>query len=230
MNISTLGIIPARKGSKGVPNKNKRLLNGIPLVEHTLKAAKESNLLSNVLMSTDCPQILELAMKYNVISNGLRPESLSDDKALTIDVIVYELEKLGGLLGDYSHVMLLQPTCPLRTHFDIDTSINLLIEHNARSLISVVESQAAHPLRMKKIFNNRLYNYIDTGIEDMRPRQILPKVYLRNGAIYLASIDDVITMKTLARPDCMPYIMKDKVSINIDNELDFLLAEAYLNK
>ena len=126
--------------------------------------------------------------------------------------------------------MLLQPTCPLRKATHIDECIRKLEERNGNSLISVVEVESYHPLRMKKIHNDKLLNYIDTGYEDMRPRQKLPKVYIRNGAIYLSKIDDVVSLSTFSNPECIPYIMTQEESVNIDSEADFLMAEYYINK
>ena len=126
--------------------------------------------------------------------------------------------------------MLLQPTCPLRTYKHIDESIEKLFKSNGRSLISVVQLTSYHPLRMKKIFNGKLFNYVDTGFEDMRPRQKLPKVYIRNGSIYLANVQDVLSLSTFSAPDCIPYEMGEDESVNIDSEADLLIADYYIKK
>ncbi len=228
--LKTIGIVPARIGSRGVKQKNIKEISGKPLIEHTFEQIKNSKLLDQFIVSSDSEYIIELSESYGAICNGIRPKYLADDKALTIDVIKYELEKLGVLLDNFTHVMLLQPTCPLRNSHHIDESINKLEQTNGNSLISVVEVNSYHPLRMKRIHNNRLYNYLDTGIEDMRPRQNLPKVYIRNGAIYLSKINDVFSLSTFSNPECIPYLMNEKDSINIDNESDFILAEHYLKE
>ncbi len=228
--FKVLGFVPARKGSKGVTGKNIRKLRDIPLIEYTLKEIQKSKKINDFILSTDSEEIRGIAEKYNPIFNGLRPQSLSDDKALTLDVVKYELKQIGVDLKKFSHLMLLQPTCPLRNFRHIDNSIQKLLDLKGRSLISIVESNANHPLRMKKIYNNQLVNYIDTGYEDMRPRQDLPKVYIRNGAIYLAKISDILGLSSFSTPNCIPYEMKDTESVNIDSEIDFLIAESLLNK
>ena len=225
-----LAIVPARKGSKGIKRKNMVCLNGKPLIEYTLDEIAKSKKVNEFIISTDSKTIYNISKKYNPIFNGLRPGNLSGDNALTIDVVKYELNKLGNSLKNYTHVMLLQPTCPLRTYRHIDESIEKLLKSNGRSLISVVQSTSYHPLRMKKIFNGKLFNYVDTGFEDMRPRQVLPKVYIRNGSIYLANIQDVLSLSTFSRPDCVPYEMVEEESVNIDSEADLLLAEFFLKK
>ena len=225
-----LGIVPARRGSKGIKRKNLVEINGKPLIEYTLEEIAKSKIINEFIISTDSKTIHNISKKYNAIFNGLRPTDLSEDNALTIDVVKYELKKLGKNLQNYSHVMLLQPTCPLRTYKNIDESIEKLFNSKGRSLISVVQLTSYHPLRMKKILNGKLFNYIDTGFEDMRPRQKLPKVYIRNGSIYLANIEDVLSLSTFSAPDCIPYEMGEDESVNIDSESDLLLAEYYLRK
>ncbi len=228
--IKVIGIVPARKGSKGIKRKNLVDINGKPLIEYTLDEISKSKLISDFIISTDSKTIHNISKKYNAIFNGLRPENLSDDNALTIDVVKYELKKLDDNLQNYTHVMLLQPTCPLRTCKHIDESIEKLSNSYGRSLISVVQSISYHPLRMKKIINDKLFNYVDTGFEDMRPRQELPEVFIRNGSIYLANIQDVLSLSTFSAPDCIPYEMGEGESVNIDSEADLLLAKYYLSK
>ena len=226
--LNVIGIVPARKGSKGIKQKNIRQINGKPLIEYTFEPIRESKLVNTFIVSSDSNFINNLGQRYGAICNGIRPESLSSDSALTIDVLKYELDKIGKLINKFTHIMLLQPTCPLRKAHHIDECILKLEKTGGKSLISVVEAKSNHPLRMKRIHNDKLFNYVDTGYEDMRPRQELPKVYLRNGAVYLAKIEDVMNLSSLSNPDCIPYIMNSEESINIDAETDFLLAEYYI--
>ena len=120
---NVLGIVPARKGSKGIKRKNLVNVDGKPLIEYTFDAISKSKVIKEFIISTDSRTIYNISKKYNAIFNGLRPENLSVDNALTIDVVKYELNKLGDNLVNYTHVMLLQPTCPLRTYKHIDESI-----------------------------------------------------------------------------------------------------------
>ena len=228
--LKVIGIIPARIGSKGVKQKNIKKISGKTLIEYSLEEVKKSNLIDDFILSSDSEFIIELGKSYGAISNGLRPAHLANDSALTIDVVKYELNKIGDLINQYTHIMLLQPTCPLRKAIHIDECIRKLEQSNGNSLISVVEIESYHPLRMKKIHNDKLLNYIDTGYEDMRPRQKLPKVYIRNGAIYLSKIDDLLSLSTFSNPECIPYIMTQEESVNIDSDADFSIAEYYIKK
>ena len=107
-----LGIVPARKGSKGIKRKNLVDINGKPLIEYTFEGIAKSKIINDFIISTDSKTIYDISKKYDPIFNGLRPANLSEDNSLTIDVVKYELNQLGNTLEKYSHIMLLQPTCP----------------------------------------------------------------------------------------------------------------------
>ena len=228
--MKILGIVPARKGSKGVKGKNMRQLNGKPLLEYTLESANKSKTLDNILISTDSNDMLKLGEKYNCLNNGIRPHELSCDRSLTIDVVLYEISKLSEIGKHYDSIVLLQPTCPLRTSKMIDDAVNKFIESKADSLISVVNVGGTHPLRMKLIRDGQLYNYIDTGTEDMRPRQELPDVYIRNGALYISKVEQIVEKKQFGTGRCVPFEMNESDSVNIDSEKDMFYAEVLLSK
>lgn len=223
--MRTIGIIPARKGSKGIKGKNTKLLNGIRLIEYTLKAAYQASQLNDIIISSDCEETLKIGENYKCITTGLRPEHLSNDKALTVDVIKHELLELKKKKNEYDIYILLQPTTPFRDYEDIDKCIEILKEKKSGSIISVADVGGNHPLRMKVIRNKLLYNYIETGVEDMRPRQELPKVYIRNGAIYGGFTKDIIEGRGIGTNPSIAYEMSPNKSINIDNINDYLMAE-----
>mgnify|MGYP005627936947 CR=1 FL=1 len=144
------GIIPARSGSKGVPDKNIKHLGGMPLVEWSIKAALDSNL-HNVILDSDSPDYLSLFEQYDITLNQ-RPTELATDHALTAEVIsnlisVYELQ-------DSDIIVLLQPTCPFRNKNIINKALTMLFKQPNASVISVDECDAYHPLRMKRLRNH----------------------------------------------------------------------------
>ena len=227
--MKILTIIPARKGSKGVKGKNKKILSGKPLIEYTFEFANELSEKYDVFLSTDDEEIIRLSEDLKILNNGLRPSHLSSDSALTIDVIKHEisiLEKKGLI---YDAVLLLQPTCPLRSFDDFKKIENLFFANPRKSVVSVKNVDGYHPLRMKKIEGDNLVNYIDQGFEDMRPRQQLPDVYIRNGSIYLTPINEIKLNNSLVTNPSTPFIMSEKHSVNIDNEIDFLVAESLIS-
>ena len=125
----------------------------------------------------------------------------------------------------------LLPTTPFRTSDDIDIALKLLFESNADSVVSVTNVGGMHPLRMKKIINDtKLVNYVNQNIENMRPRQELPPVYIRNGAIYTSKCSILHEYHSLVGPDCRAHKMPADRSINIDTIIDFKLAELVLSE
>jgi len=225
-----LGVIPARGGSKTIPKKNIKPLLGRPLIAYTIVPAKQSKLLTRVIVSSDDEEIIEVAKRYGADVPFVRPKELADDLSLATDVIrhaVIETEKQEGKKYDY--VMMLQPTTPLRTTEDIDKALGKLIETGADSVISVVKVGAMHPARMKKIINDRLVDYAEEEVENM-PKELLPPVYIRNGAIYAVKRDVLVNMRSFKGRVCRPYVMPEERSINIDSRMDFLLAEAVMKR
>lgn len=226
-----LGIIPARGGSKGVPNKNIRELKNKPLIHYTIEAAQGSKLLTDFIVSTESKKIVEICKNINVEVPFLRPIKLAGDRVESFPVVEHALKKMEKYKKvKYHYFVLLQPTTPFRTASDIDKSCDLLINSDVDSVVSVCNVGAMHPLRMKKITkNDRLENYINQDFENMKPRQELPTVYIRNGAIYASKSKVLQKYKSLVGPDCAAHIMSPEQSINIDTILDFKLAELIIS-
>jgi CMP-N,N'-diacetyllegionaminic acid synthase len=230
MNSSKiLAIIPARSGSKGVPQKNIRLLNNKPLIQYTIECAKESNKFDRIVVSTDSSEIEDISVKLGVKVPFLRPSELATDYSPTIDSVIYTIDQLRKVNGEsYEFIMLLQPTSPLRNVEDIINSVKLL-KDDATSLVSVNKIDEPHPFKMKVIYNNRIFPYIH-GTDSSVPRQKLQSVYALNGAIYLIKTNILIKERTLITANCIPYIMPAERSININTHEDFNYAEYLLNK
>jgi CMP-N-acetylneuraminic acid synthetase len=123
---------------------------------------------------------------------------------------------------------MLQPTTPLRRASHIEAAIDLLITHDCESVVSVVSVSANHPFRMKRMVGKTLINFIEQGFEDMRPRQVLPPVYIRNGAVYLSRRHVVVDQEQVVGSVCLGFEMGAEESINIDDRIDFKLAELLL--
>ena len=225
-----LAVIPARGGSKGIPNKNIVDIDGNPLIKYTIDAALGSAMLTHCIVSTDSDAIADVAKSCGALVPFKRPEHLSDDKALSLPVMQHAVKFMEAKQGyQYDLVIMLQPTTPLRQTKDIENAINILLDTNSDSVISVVEVEGHHPLRMKRVVDGRLINYIDQGHEDMRPRQELPPVYIRNGAIYATRRDVLIKDSSFTGLDSSAYIMPSKRSVNIDTFHDLIVARNNLS-
>tara|TARA_B100000579_G_C22694978_1_gene786953 strand:+ start:343 stop:1044 length:702 start_codon:yes stop_codon:yes gene_type:complete len=229
MKNKVIAIIPAKGNSRAIKKKNIRKILGKPLIYYTIIQAKKSKLINDIVVSTDSKDIAKISKKYGAKVPFIRPKYLSSHFVPSHPVIkhaVLFMEKLNKYKYDY--VIMLQPTCPLRKHSDIDYSLNKLIKSKFKSITSVVNVGGNHPYRMKVIKKNKLYNFIDRGFEDMRPRQKLKKIYIRNGAIYASTRDTVIKKNTLVARKNLPHIMPEKRSVNIDTMSDLFTAEYYL--
>ncbi len=224
-----LAVIPARGGSKGVPRKNIRPLAGKPLIAHTLLAAQAAERVDRLLVSTDDEEIAAVARAWGGDAPFLRPAALSGDRAAQIDVVVHALQQAEALDGlRYTHVILLQPTAPLRTAADIDASLSLLLESGCDSVVSYTPVESAHPFYMVTLEDGRPRPLLEMP-PGLTARQQYPPVYRRNGAIY-ATRREVLLGGSFYGQDQRAYIMPPERSVNIDSLFDFELAEFLLSR
>lgn len=223
--MRVLGVIPARGGSKGVPGKNIRLLHGKPLICYSILAAASSSL-TRTIVTTDSQEIASAASACGGEVPYMRPAALASDDTPTLPVILHALDTLQE---NFDAVMVLQPTSPLRTAEDIDAAISLLAgDPEADSVISVVKVSDHHPARMKMLREGILFDppFMET-VEGQR-RQDLPDYYLRNGAVYLTRTAVLRAQQSFKGTKCLGYQMPEERSVNIDSEIDFILADAIL--
>lgn len=220
MTESILAIIPARGGSKGLPRKNILDLGGKPLIAWSIEACINAKSVGEVWVSSDCEEILEISSQFG--ANTLkRPGELAQDTTLTTPVIEHVLASLEsqGILKSYKYLALVQPTSPLRTAFDIDNAYELLMQSNVSSLISVQDADKS-VLKSFILKDGRLSGIHNDEYPFSR-RQDLPPVYKPNGALYLVEISKFLEGATLMPSPCIPYVMDDRSSLDIDSEEDF---------
>ena len=226
--MKSIAIIPARSGSKGLIDKNIRLMNGKPLIWYSINAAIESNCFDEVMVSTDSERYAKIAKECGASVPFLRSTNNSSDKADSWDVVREVLSKYKELGKEFDTVMLLQPTSPLRMAKDILESFFILKEKNARSVVSVCETEHS-PLWCNTLPDNEcLDGFLRPEIIESVGRQSLPTYYRINGAIYLTKVSDDIGTD-LYSDTGYAYIMPREKSIDIDTELDFKMAEFMLN-
>jgi CMP-N,N'-diacetyllegionaminic acid synthase len=221
-----LAVIPARGGSKGVLQKNIRLVCGKPLIAYTIETAFAArNLLYRVLVSTDDEGIATIARTYGADVPFLRPATLAADGTPTLPVLQHAthfVEQQDGIRLDW--VLLLQPTEPFRTVDDIRAAVELGREGGCDSVISVVQVFSVHPILMKRIENNRLMPYCIEEKECTRRQDYQPPAYMRNGAIYLTRRDVLVERGSIWGDSIRPYVMPPERSVGVDSELDFKLV------
>jgi len=221
-----LGLIPARGGSKGLPRKNIKPLSDKPLIAWTIEQALASKYLDRIAVSTDDKEIAEVSKKYGADVPFIRPKELAEDNAKGIDVVLHAIDwlKKNDRRKQYDLMMLLQPTSPLRTTEDIDKAIELLFLKKAKAIVSVCEVDH-HPLWANTLPEDGcMKDFIRKEVMN-KNRQELPKFYRLNGAIYIAYCDYLQKQKSFFGKDTFAYIMPKSRSMDIDDEIDFRLAE-----
>ena len=229
MNLidDTLFIIPARGGSKGLPGKNIKLLNGKPLIHYTIEAVQEVTDNRNICVSTDDEDILNVAKLTGIEIPFIRPSQLATDSASSIDVIIHALNFYKSLGRTIKKVMLLQPTSPLRTSEDIVAAYKLIVSKKVKAIVSV--SPVDHnPLWINTLPDDLcMKDFLNTQTKGKR-RQDLSEFYQLNGAIYLADVDYLIENRGFLGNYTYAYIMSKHRSVDIDDVMDFYYAETIL--
>lgn len=226
--MRTLAVIPARSGSKGLVNKNIKPLMGKPLMAYSIEAAIESHVADVVHVSTDSGEYAEIGKRYGGDVPFLRDSSVAGDTATTWETIEWVLQEYEGLGEKFDTVMVLQPTSPLRDSNDIKNAMRLYLEKGARSVISVCEAEHSPRWMNTLPESGSLNQFIDETSNG--PRQKMNTYYRLNGAIYIVDIALLKNHESLYGPDSYAYIMERNHSVDIDEELDFVTAEAIMNK
>ncbi len=226
-NKKIVALIPARKGSKGIPNKNITLLNGIPLIEHTIMQAKDVGIIDRIIISTDSELILEIVEKYNIEIKGLRPSELATDTSTLYDVIKYEIGNYNLVENEYDIIVLLQPTCPLRQSYMIEDALINFIDNNQESAVSVSEVEE-HPIFMRTLNEeNNLVKILNT--DSTVRRQDLPNYYRVNGMIYINRVSDVAHKYISFNDNKFPIIISKEYAVDIDTIEDLKIAQEKFN-
>jgi len=223
--IEILAIIPARGGSKGIPGKNIRRLGGTPLIAWTIDAARSSTRVNRVIVTTESPEIMKIAVDFGADVPFQRPIELAQDDTPGVEPILHAVRWLIENEGYHPDFLCcLQPTSPFRTGDDIDQAITLAIQKNADSVVSVVPLNH-NPNWMQVMDNNgRLTDFISGGTA-INSRQEMDPVYELNGAIYLIRTDVLLEYRTFFLKNTLGYVMPQERSLDIDTPWDFHLAE-----
>ena len=225
--MEILGVIPARSGSKGIPGKNIRLLNGKPLISYTIEAGKKSRV-NRLIISTDSPEIAEISRSLGAEVPFLRSAELSGDDSIIEDTLLDLLNKLKEKEAYRPGAMvLLQPTSPLRTAAHINDCIALFEDQKPDSVVSVSEPME-HPAEMVYWEGEGKMRFLLESHRDLpkTQRQGYPACFFINGAVYMFRHDTLVNKRNRFGDVTLPYVMRPIDSIDIDSNDDFLIAEA----
>jgi len=228
-NTNILCTICARGGSKGVKNKNVRLINNKPLIAHTIELAKKSNLFADIVVSTDCDDIANVAKDAGAQVLFKRPEQLASDKAAKLPVIKHAFTETEKILDkQYDILFDLDATSPLRILDDLWACAELIKSGQYRNLIT------ASPARRSPYFNlvelDELgHPYVSKGAQTSR-RQDSPECFDMNASIYVWTRESILEDVSLFSDKTGLYVMPEERSLDIDTEFDFSIVSALMEQ
>ncbi len=223
--MNTLFLIPARGGSKGIPHKNIKLLNGKPLIQYSIEIARQVTSDDNICVSTDDLEIKKVVEQLGLNVPFLRPDYLSNDTASTSDVIIHALDFYLDHGKKYDIVVLLQPTSPLRTLQNVKDCINLY--SSEYDMITTVKESSVSAVLCRENENGYLEKLIGEG--NIR-RQDAKKLYEYNGAVYVINSNSIKEKGLGGFTKIKKYVMTDANSVDIDTMLDWKLCEVLLKE
>ncbi len=232
MSSRVLAVTLARGGSKSVTKKNIKLLLGIPVIAYTIREALKSNLINRYVVSTDDDEIQEIALSYGAECPFLRPAELSTDNASSVAALRHAVEWIEREEGmQYDYVVELMATNPMKTVDDIDRCIKKLIDTGADSVIAVHRLDDHHPARIKKIVDDRIVDFCVPEKLESRRQDLTPHAYIRSGSIYALRRNHLMVQgRRYGSVESRPYILPPDRAVNIDSEIDFLIAGQLLKK
>jgi len=221
--MNTFAIIPARGGSKSIPLKNIKQLHGKPLIEYTIELALESNLIDKVSVTTDSEEISNVVKKYKDVLLINRPDEIAQDTSMTDESLFHACEFVKNQLSYNPEIIVcLEPTSPLRKLETVDKSINIMKNNiEIDTVISVVENKSCYG-NIKK--NKFIYHEKNLR----RRRQDREPLYIECGNVYTSTYEKLKTNNSLIGKNVYPIIVNYKESIDINDPIDFKIAEALL--
>ena len=226
-----IALIPARGGSKGVPGKNIKPINGKPLIAYTIEAALGAKSIDRVIVTTDDENIANVAKEYGAEVPFMRPAELASDTAAAPDVYIHAVEFIMNETGEsIENFLVLLPTAPLRTAAHIDEAVELFNKEKARTLLSMTETETPVTWIHYKDENGRVHNAGFGAGDVMKNRQTNETYIIPNGAIYVLSYSLLKEARTYYCDNTIAYVMPREASIDIDYPIDFEIAEMFLKK
>ena len=228
---SVVAVIPARGGSKGLPQKNILPLADKPLIAWSIEVGKESKYIDKLIISTDDKKIADVAKSYQCEVPFIRPENLSSDETPTIDVLIHAYKYFTENKKVYDYLILLEPTSPLRNSNDIDVAMEMLDSNreNADSIVGVEKVEAAHPVFDVRINDRGLIEPYAAEYFSTFRRQKIEDLYHFEGSLYISDTKVLFKEKTFYHERTLPYIVPRWKSLEIDEMVDMITAEALIN-
>lgn len=231
-NKTFLAIIPARSGSKGLPNKNIKNLCGKPLMAWSIEAGLQSRYIDEVVVSTDSEEYAKIAREYGAQIPFLRPMELSLDTSTTFDSIKHTIDFYKSQLNKtFDYIVLLEPTSPLREVKDIDQAIEMLfLNQNVEAIVGICKTESQNPAFLINLTHtNIIEGYTNKNFKPIR-RQEIEDVYFFEGTIYISKTETLLQKQNFYHHKTMGYIVPKWKSLEVDDEDDFFMIETMMKK
>lgn len=226
-----LALVPARRGSKGLPLKNIRPLGGKPLLAWPIEAARQSRYVDRVVISTDDAEFAAIAKAAGADAPFLRPAALASDTSPSIDFILHALDALAAAGDDYDYVALLEPTSPLTEASDVDAALETLVAHQAQAdaIVGVTAMTSSHPAFAVRIASGGLIEpHSSPSFGQLPRRQDIEPLYSLDGSLYISSTTALRREHGFYHYRTLPYATPRWKSFEVDDLVDFICIEAVL--
>ena len=227
-----VALIPARSGSKRIKDKNIRLFNGHPLISYSIQAAIQSQIFDEIIFATDSKEYGEIAQYYGASVPFLREKSISGDKSPDIEWVKFMLKRLNDIGKDFDLISILRPTSPLRLDTTIRSAFKKFLASKNYDSLRAIEKCNQHPGKMWVNNNNMLFPLIPFKLDGVpwhsSQYSSLPEIYVQNASLEICWTKTILDMDSISGTKIMPFITSNYEGFDINNEEDFILAEALL--
>jgi CMP-N,N'-diacetyllegionaminic acid synthase len=223
-----LFIIPARGGSKGLPGKNIRPLNGKPLIAWTIETALKSKQFfdARVVVSTDSNEIAAVAKEHNAEVPFIRPAELALDTSTSMEVILHAIDFFKKENTHFDVVCMLEATSPQRDENDIKNAIEqIFATEEAESIVGVCKSESGHPAFLAKMNNQKFISPFQGGEFKFMRRQDIDEVYFFEGSLYASKTESLEKRKSFYHDKTLGYEVPKWKSFEVDDLFDFMIIE-----
>lgn len=230
MKSKVVALIPARSGSKGIPNKNIKTIGGKPLIAHSIEFALKIKKIDRVIVSTDSKKIAQVAKKYGAEVPFIRPKSLASDSARMYDTVNHLIQFLNQRKDYFDFIALLQPTSPFRLKKNFNDALKKIEENSDIDSVVSLDEVPKHfsPDFLMKIEDEKVYSYTNKGKKVFRRQDVEP-AYIRNGQFYISRISSLTEKNTIYGKNSSPFITLHK-AINLDTLDDWKAAKELMKK
>lgn len=222
-----LAIVPARKGSKGLPLKNIRPFAGKPLLAWPIAAARAAAHVDRVIISTDDRGFADIAVEHGADAPFLRPAELASDTAPSLGFILHALDTLEADGDVYDYVVLLEPTSPLTESSDVDAALRQMVEAGADAIVGVSRHEATHPaFAVRRGGDGSITPYASVAFKDMPRRQDIEPLFSLDGTVYISSVEGLRREQGFCHGRTLGYESERYKAQEIDDLVDFICVEA----